>query len=106
MAALWILVVVVVVGLAATLPAYAELLHRLELECPDEFERLGRPSLSNRSVAKSIALQRFLYFEARADSLPPSLWSLCRYLRVATALVVATVAAAVLELLRAGLDAL
>jgi hypothetical protein len=103
LSALLALLVVVVVGIAATLPAYGRLLRRLESEEPDVFERLGRPTLFMASPGKSIALQKFLYLEARESSLSPSLERLCRYLAVSTLILVLAVLATVVWLLLASL---
>lgn len=83
----------VVLGTAATLPAYRALLLRLEAESPREFERLGRPKLFMARADLSLGLQRFLYFEARRAGLSPSLLRLCRYLAIATPLYVGCVLA-------------
>ncbi|MEZ4219099.1 MAG: hypothetical protein R3E88_21725 [Myxococcota bacterium] len=102
-APLALLAAAVVLGTAVTLPGYAALLRRLERECPSEFERLGRPSLWMASPERSLALQRFLYFEAGRAGLSPSLLRLCRWLAIATPLHVGGVATGALWLLVASL---
>jgi hypothetical protein len=78
-------------GIAVTVPAYGSLLRRLEVEDPAEFERLGRPTLFNRSPSKSLALQRFIYARSRSQAISPGLARLCRFLAVFTPLYVAAV---------------
>jgi hypothetical protein len=80
---------VLAAGLLVALPGYHLLLRRIEREHPAEFERLGRPSLFNRSLSQSIALQRFIYAGSRSKSIAPAVARLCRFLAVLTPLYLA-----------------
>lgn len=91
MAALATFGVVLILGLAVTVPAYARLLRSIREQHPGEFERLGRPSLFMGSPARSLALQRFIYLESREPGISPEVAGTCRFLGIVTPLYVAAV---------------
>ena len=97
---------VLTLGLVVGVPAYARLLRRIEAEHPEEFERLGRPSLRMASPSKSLALQRFIYVESRAPAISARVSRLCRFVGVFTPLYVVLVLFLMARLVAAGLAVL
>lgn len=53
--------IVLVAGLAVTVPAYVRLLRFLAADHPEAYARMGRPKIWNGSPTKSFALQRFIH---------------------------------------------
>lgn len=87
---LWLYIGSLVLALATLIPAYEGLLRFLRADEPKAFEKMGRPSWLDGSPAKSLALQRYVYVESRAPGVSARVARICRFLDVATPVLVAT----------------
>ncbi len=86
--------VILLGGIAISLPAYARLLRYLEADHPDIFERLRRPKLIMLSPSRGIALQGFVYRDSRGPGISPRVAKLCRFLGIFVPIFVLTIFAA------------
>jgi hypothetical protein len=83
---LWLIIFVVAwltisAMLSAAFILTTRLMRRLREEHPDDWDRLGRPTLSNASISSGVAAQRFLWRREYLDIDDPELQSTAGHLR-------------------------
>ena len=76
----------VILGL--TVPGYLRLFRLLAADHPATYERLGKPTLLNRSVRKSFRVQRFVYSGYKTVGASDELARLCRNLGLWTPILI------------------
>lgn len=76
------------VSLLVSVPAYIRLFELLERLHPQEYSKLGRPTITSHSPTISLAVQNFIYTGSRAEHISHDVARQCRFLGVVTPLIV------------------